>query len=451
MDVQLMNQRRHEQLIKTAAEVIELMNIGVDGADALTKFAKEHTLNKHEVELVAHAINNSRQLAHLQTSKGEDREKAFSLVDADQVQNKLQPATNAAQSTGDRYGKQDEASETANHRAEQPDAVGIKTRVSKEASYLESASYFPAPEKPDHEGTLREGWGLQGALPKLASYVSTTPLADTTAYRAGVEEARVIAARAWLGCEALLDKIAGEVRRTDAGPFARVAKLASAQGVCEELLDIVWDHTGLATEDYVAGAIVKQAHEAPAFTPTAREQRLCGLCVELDALWKQAADATAAEQVLRQRFAAAEEAVVRPQGVRAPKLAGFFDMDSKVDAPVKSPDAPPKEAPKIIDADLAIPQWQRQELKGYETRVRLENLLGDDYISGFPVPEVIEAYNEAIGLNPHFSEAEMRSYIRQHLASQGAVPLDLQVRTRAKDYETTDEDGIRSSVGSGGR
>ncbi len=55
----------------------------------------------------------------------------------------------------------------------------------------------------------------------------------------------------------------------------------------------------------------------------------------------------------------------------------------------------------------------------------------DEYIGGHSIPEVIEAYNAAMSVNPNFGRAELVSYIRQHLATQGAVPLDLQLRARA--------------------
>lgn len=435
MNVQLMDQRRHGQLIKTAAEVIELMNIGVDGDDALFKYAKEHELNGHEIELVAHAINNSRQLAHLQTSQGEDREKAFKLVDPDQVQNKLQPPTNGAQNTGDRYGEPEEPSETAEHRAEQPDAVGISTRVSKEASYLEERSFFSEPEAPDYTQEIREQWGIeQEKLTKLADHVTSTPLADSTSYRAGIEEARVMASMARLECEHLLDKIAGDLRLTVAPAFDRFSKIASEHQVPSDLIDIIWDHTGLEA----FGEITKRAHDTSQLT--ALELRLVDMCHQLDGQWKRAADADAASHILCEQFAKEESECIGVQRTTQHKHAGFFDLpDDK-----KDESSPIKSEPQKIDIDTAVPQWQRQELKGLETRTRLENLMNDDYISGFSAPEVIEAYNEAISLDPHFSESELRSYVRQHLASQGAVPLDLQLRARPKDHATLDDEGYRS-------
>jgi len=66
MSEKLMSDERHEHLLKSAEETVGLMNIGIDPNAALAKVAEDKNLNDHEVDVVAHAVNNSKQLAYLQ-------------------------------------------------------------------------------------------------------------------------------------------------------------------------------------------------------------------------------------------------------------------------------------------------------------------------------------------------------------------------------------------------
>ena len=64
---------------------IDLMNIGSEPNSALRHVKKAFELNDNEVTLVSHAVNNSKQLSHLQNSDSKDKDKPFPLTSAEQV------------------------------------------------------------------------------------------------------------------------------------------------------------------------------------------------------------------------------------------------------------------------------------------------------------------------------------------------------------------------------
>jgi hypothetical protein len=67
-------------------------------------------------------------------------------------------------------------------------------------------------------------------------------------------------------------------------------------------------------------------------------------------------------------------------------------------------------------------------MQNIDTRARLQSVMSDKYISGADLPDIIDAYNQAMSVNPRFGEAELVAYMRQALATNNAMPLDLLVR-----------------------
>lgn len=496
MSEQLLPDARHSELLKAAEETIGLMNLpGIDPNSALAKVAADHAMNDNEVELVAHAVNNSSQLAHLQDSRPEDREKPFPLIDAERVKSTLaqQPPTNADQFTGSRYGTQEQRSDTAELGAEKGrDAIQIKDQLDKKSSYI------PRRTEPDYEKILREGWGLSREKVAAAQIPSQPDpnLRDRalTKLNHAIEECRTQAYGARDKCARALDAIAIEMRKFDAPRWSSVEKIAWVQGVEPAFLDLCYNR--VEPERWGPGEradLTKVAHPRRLYASD-REQALAAQIVDACRLFKESADCMAAMRLLQEKLAQLSpaptamnqvgEATQLPgqsmtgqpvagdlqdmpsilsdagatqlAGEENPELEELAPAGTKIgamfsanvdpgsigralhDAPAEffaSPDVMQQalgEGGEPGDIQTIIGQDARQGVRNVQARNQLQELMQDDVIGSYSIPDVVEAYNHALSVNPQFGHAELVSYIRHHLATQGAVGLDLQIRARPK-------------------
>lgn len=442
----LMSDRRRDQLLKVAADCIGLMNVGVDGDVALSKLAADAEMNDHEVELVAHAVNNSKQLAHIQTSSDDDKEKPFALVDVDKVRNILQPTTNADVDTAGRYDEKAEMGDTTKDKQKAPDAVGISKAVLKNAhiSYDEKDDYRVRKTAGDDVGALRDAWGLSSLDRRPTT--PANPYAKLAKYEACIDEARTRAEAARRECVSLITKVAEAFQAINPPDFDRLEKAAALEGVSSDLMGLVRSAAGIETP---AQPLSKTA-SITNFYVSDREYDLVQDCVRADTMLKTAASVVAAKNVLigkKKALAADQAASAGEPPFIQPGLPA--DIQIKGDIGELSDDfsnAPERfgglssnrlyeaaglgehTATPISDVDEIISNEMRQELRASDIRSAIEDLMQDEYIGGHSLPEVVEAYNAAMSVNPKFGMAELISYMRQHLATQGAVPLDLQLR-----------------------
>jgi len=418
----LMSDARQDQLMKGAAEVINLINIGVDPNAALKKVAADELMNDNEVTLVSHAVNNSSQLAHLQSSDDDEKEMPFPLTNADVV-------------TGDRYSSQEEKSEGAKQTEDQPDAIGIKDNLDKEAaaSLKVAGDYRRRPEAVDHAATLRAGWGLDQGIPKVAEHVDPNPFAKLSSYKLAIEEARQKAAAAKDSCLLSLDKLAEAFRQTaQSVRYDNFEKAAALQGVGPEFLDIVYAAAGDKWSLPRADMSVKTAHHYIDRDTSALVEE----CVRADGFWKEAAAAGAAQDVMQTRSDAAHQKLAEDFPVKASlSPGGLGDALGKAPEEIGGIMDPVSDIQMMADMDVGekkdeaklSPSFQ-SELGAYDTRNEIEDLMSDKFVGGYDVPEVVEAYNSAKSVAPNMGQAELVSYVRQHLATKGAVPLDIQAR-----------------------
>lgn len=457
MPDKLMSPQRQQQLLKAAESTIGLMNIGVDGHAALQKIAEDEMLNDHEVTVVAHAVNNSRQLAHLESSEGDEREDAFPLIDPRQVRphGETQPATNADQSTGDRYGKQETPGDTTEQKYHEPEAVDVHQELSKAAaaSYHDSGDYRLRADQPDHAQILREGWGLE-KVAERPQYTSTVPFSKISHYRIGIDEGQMRYLRNIEACHQSIAKVAEAMRHLDAPEWGEVEKVAHQLGAEPATLDIIYAASGVEKFGQGRADLTKVA--STVYT-SQRVKELAEECVRADTFWKAAADVHAATAILREQYQEAEadlfpkEAAVTidasPSHLAQPLASAPTDLlgglqertiRDALDQEAKGESGEVWEGPK--------PEL-KQELRELRTQHRLQQLMSDDFISGHGLPEVVDAYNAAISVNPNFGHAELVSYVRQHLATQGAVPFDQQIRAReSKQVRYTREDVDQESL-----
>ena len=455
MSERLMSDARHSELLKAAESVIELMNVGVNPNSAMFKVAEDKDMNDHEIDLVSHAINNSKQLAHLQGSEPADKEKPFPMIDPEGVRAiREQPETNADRNTGDRYAVQETPSDSAVQKADGRDAVETKEEMDKAAadSYAAGPDLRKRAEKPDYAALLRSGWDLDEtkvAESQLADNVIDNPYRKLSFYRIGLEEASVRYQEAKTACEAVLDGLVHELRRVDAPKFADIEKTAAILGASKDTMDLIYDRAALAKfSEQRYDWSTKTASDRIYVSP--RISKLAADCVRADTFWKAAADALAARGIIESEQKAAMDKVAEESagwsgsvkvdpatiGQSMGKLPeDYFASEETVTEALGRPG----EAKPLGLMDI-VPQESRQEAKNTETRAAIEGLMQDEYIGGHDLPEVIEAYNSALSVNPNFGRAQLISYIRQHLATQGAVPLDLQLRASSTKTRTPDEE-----------
>jgi hypothetical protein len=422
--MKLMSDTRHEQLIKAAEHTLELMGAGVEPTAALYKVAKDEGLNKNEVQLVSSAVNNSKTIATLQTREPEDRAKPFPLTNAETVVNELFPEM------------KEELSDDAKQRQGKDDHPAAKTPNAKEAqdSYYDFNRYDFSPE--DEILTYRA---------KVAeAKVAAKP--DLEANRIQLEEARIGWTAARDAAETSLSKVAHAFRLADAPAFERFEKICNHAGVTPELVDMVYTLGNLASVGCRrAGQMTKEASTIRALP---NEYRLLQEIVRADEMWKQAADYLAVRMILEDKNQADTREVFQLKEAKDTDDSGV-EVTMKVDpsegwrgsfdnivsegitggtmpedvmraAGLHGEGATAPKSPLEVNA--------RQQLQNIQARESLENVMQDPFIGKHPLPQVIDAYNRAISVKPSFGAAELASYIRQDLATEGGVPLDLQLR-----------------------
>jgi len=426
--IELMNDGRHQELIKAAEQCIDLMNIGVDPNAALRKVAKDTGMTDKEVYLVSHAVNNSKQLAHLQTAKAEDKEKPFPLTNAEEA---LGAASEAQLATMSEHSEQD---------AEQPDAIGITQNLKKDAAahtWEDSGSYrrisVSDEEKAAKVASIREDWGVTKTALEDGDF--TNPYDSLSEAKFAIsrmsEEAMQFRDAA---CD-VLDKIAQAFCYSDGPSFAEFEKAAGTHGITQELIDLIYDLGPADLEQ--ARSKEKVASERMHVSPEI--YKLVKSAEHADELWQASADREAVKTHI-QGLVRAEEAKIA--GLLPEELEGVDELVG--DAKEKSKDTGsflglgenPVEAisqishvPSSVESKpVELEHGTAQQLLNSRARSQIETLLQDPYVGKHEVPEVIDAYNQAMSVNPHFGEAEVLAFARQHLGSRGAVPLDLMIR-----------------------
>lgn len=469
MPDKLMSTERQAQLYKAAESTINLMNIGVEGNAALAKVAEDSGMNDNEVKLVAHAVNNSRQLAHLQSSDTDSKEDAFPLVDPDKVRphGELQPATNADPNTGDRYGSQEEPSNSADQKFHENDALDTKEEMDKQASasYEEDGDYRLKADTPDYLSELRTGWAIDKTAGELPVSVGSDPFRKISKYRIAIEEAECAYQKKMGECYSTIETVAGELRRTDAPAWEGIEKAAFSMGADKQTLGIIY---GVSDVEKFGGkrADLTKVGSDRQFVDD-RTYQLAQLCVHANTLWKEASDVRAAGQEMRRRYKEAEAKLLKVSNAGGNKprepnkphdpfesghVSGRVDsgkmlseLGSEID---KTMDMLPEDTIQsaVMDVGTAgpeksleevLPIEMRQSMADLDSRVELKEIMKDPGIKGANPLDVIEAYDQVKGLNPNLAKSEIISFIRQHLATDGGVPLDLQLRASRAHLPTS--------------
>lgn len=429
--MKFMSPERHEKLMKTAENCLGLVDIGVSPTEALSKLAADEGLNEHEVDLVTRAVNTARQLSHIQASAPGEKETAIELVDAEAVKSSLQPLTNGNAAKDDAIAGTDTLSQSAFDSMKQPDALDIFENL-KTASAEDFRRRKAAPQFTE--------------LSKTASSLHETPAKEIFAYKLAALDVQLSEARtrefgARSECEGLITKLAYELNKTAAPSFADVRAVAEAMGVSEGILNLVQHGAGVSE-----GRGTLRKHASGKLISPENVHRLAELCVKVAAAINTASDIHAAIEVLEARRDSLD-ARFRKQAGWLPSVSvsakdpgemfssalGAFDSD---DEKVNASDILGRGGQgKTYDDDLedvVMHAGLRQSVENKKRRVELQTLMMDPYISKHEPQLVIDAYNEGVAQYPDISETELKSFMRQYLSTEGAMPMDLMVKMRAK-------------------
>ncbi len=435
-----MNDSRQNQLMKAAEVVVCLINAQVDPSVALRKVAADNNMNSKEVDLVSAAVNNSQVISHLETSKPEDKHAPFVITNADEVVDKEHPDDK------DTIGQEQEEDKDAGR-----DATEIKDVITKEAlsrSFIDNTDYRKV--KSDI-ATLRAEWDVRDT--KLAAWQDPTPMNKLRKYKHIVNEAKLAYT---VNRDSALDKIASLASKFTfvvKPDFALMEKAALAEGVTPEILDIVYE-AGNLSKHKIARNQTKTAGETIYVTKPVMD--LVKNLKEIDKLWKMASDSWIAYEKAIEVHNEREENLLPITKVAADKekdhgslFGNSLDLGHVASQAGEHMGAFPEEYTGLNNSGsdtignlghiMNVTKGEgepsntleynvQQPIKNMGTRKTIESLMADKYIGGHSLPEVVEAYNRAMSVNPKFGLAELQSYLRQDLASAGAVPLDLQIR-----------------------
>lgn len=409
--MQLMSDDRHEHLVKAAEECVDLLNLGSDPNAALRHVKRSFELNDKEVVLVSHAVNNSKQLAHLQSSDSKDKSSPFPLTDADAVV--------GANSKADL--------DTPVDKPEQPDAVEIAERVKKEAvarTWENKDSYrFLGFDKVAALDELKTAWAVTSAPTPQDN--DGNPYDAVSHLKIAADEARTEAVRLRDAAYASLEKIASAFLVGGAPSFAVFEKAATALNITPEVIELVYEMGPEAIG--VARNQEKYAGERMYVEP--RIDALLKSAQAADEMWQQSANYEAARTHLLGQIRDEETKI-------AADAKDFLEPVTKADdfAGSMLPSLDPKSVESVTNVptetkDVDVDYKTQQQLQNSKARARIQALMQDDYVGKQSLPEVVESYNRAMSVNPDFGDAEIMAFIRQDLASKGAVPLDLMVRS----------------------
>lgn len=440
MKLKFMPDSRQDDLIKAAKDCLGLMGVGADPNDALYKVAEDAGLNDNEVVLVSHAVNNGALLNHLQTAEDDEKGDSFPLTNAKVVI--------------DRREKELRAPVSQQHKDEQPDALDIKDEVTKEASFIERTTYRKVASVSVDDIRAELGIPRSSALP---SAELDHPLAREQQLKHAYDTAQAEYTKAYQDVVGLIDSLSERLSYATAPKFASFEEASLALGVDSGLLDLIYRSGAL---DSIGQARLTKSASDGTVIVSPELGALLEDCVRADTILKQASAAHERAEAAKVEF---DKVCVKAANTE--KSDGWFDGGVKTDIDF-SPDKQLSSLERVGSAPMDLlgggavesstklmrgvtgdvdPSSKsdgatqsdlgsrfNQERENFDTAGTISRLMNDEFIKGHSIAEVVEAYNDAMNVNPQFGDTELKAYMRQHLASQGSMPLDLMIRARAK-------------------
>jgi hypothetical protein len=424
---------RQDQLTKAAEDCIDLINIGVEPNAALTKVAEDHIMNDKEVTLVSHAVNNARQLAHIQDNKDDERIAPLVLTNAEEVLG-LKTKEQVA-STSDKLEAKTDMKDAVDTKKTLDKTAHLKlANTRKRTEQVKKASVSASAVVTEHPTLKAEDPDI---FDKLAEYSDV------------LEEARRTSNNAKDLAFAGIEKIANSFRSVTAPKFAEFEKIAKLYEISDEIIDMIYEVGNL--EELGHKRDMEKVASARVYTST-EVKRLVEDCVHVDTNYKTACDYLAAYEMLKEQRASEVADFIKKAKEDSGLVPGYSqavetfipDKESFSNAEVlpykltglgSRGDEAGSVASGIFNTDLdaeikepIIKHEVRQSIENSKARSNLENLLRDRVVGSFPITDVVDSYNRAISINPKFGEAELTAFIRHDLSSGGNVPLDLMIK-----------------------
>jgi hypothetical protein len=435
MTLEFMSDKRHDQLMKAGEDCIEMMNIGVHPDSALKKVAEDCCMTDKEVTLVSAAVNNSKQLAHLQTADAADKDKPFTLTNAESVI--------GARSKADL----DTLADSSEAKQDQPDAVEIAKKIAAaNETYVEKRNYRKSAS--DDLDIIREAWGVKAEARPVCN--DKNPYHEAGQWKVAAEQASEEATKARDEAYSCLDKVASAFTRLDAPSWAEFEKVAQNLEIEPLIVDAVYELAGLECPRHAKVAsgrlfidrkmsnlveLVKTANKAMQASSdwlAVKELNLAKVAQLHSKLAGDKGEGGGASRFLAPL--AVGSAVGSALKGTQDSLADVVDMGGEA----KDVFSATGGIDAVIPAsEASLDQSSRQSITNSHSKATVEKLLKDTYIGKHDLPDIVEAYNKAMSVNPRFGDAEVAAFVRQDLATKGAIPLDLMIRASQAHSKNT--------------
>lgn len=403
-----MPEARQEQLMKAASAVIDMIDMTVDPNAALKKVAMDNELQPKEIDLVSHAVNNAVAYDHVKTVSEDARGEPFMLTNAETVKSELYPET------------VQDVPDTDEH---QPDAVEIGSKVQKTASAgpvrkAAAASYYVedrylAPAAADHAAQLKTAWAAPRAeeLPRF----QRDPYEFESRARSQLDEYSMKIAAAEDGVFDMLDKIRDVFAPIVSPDYSLFKAAAAAEGVSDQVLELVDRVSGKTASDYTGElAICEKIASAIEYA------QMADSLIDAAGTFKAASDKLAAET--QEKLAATIYGAVGDLVSSGAEIAGGGTQEQLQNMLLDAMGGNREKSEVSLDDSKFIERSRTREL--------LNNVREDRYLAGYPLSEVKDAFNAGLSAGFGDSKPKLVSYMRQYLASDGNIPMDLMLKAK---------------------
>lgn len=427
-----MSDERFNTLTKAAEETVGLLNIGISPDAALYKVAEDFALNDKEIVLVSQAVNNSKQYAQMQSASSDMKDAPFVLTNAETVIDLRK---------GETRPDVKELDDNAKQLLDQPDAVDIKEKMDKKAAE-DSYVLTPVIEATVDRELLKKAFpGTAPVLPTI-DRAEAQLFAKLSQYDQTLQKAKMVSNASEYEADKIIVKIASYLRETSREfNFAEFEKAANACGVSKPVLDMIYNRGDLET-------IMKDArcNEVPTkrlyINPKLAE--FIGHAQRIEQLIDTSVNHISAYEILSKKQKGISD--------QLNKMAGGLSVDpldlssatrfptdimgtEDIARTVGEAGGDYAEAGKGGDQKSDFEYNTRQDLQDVNAHRQFNKLQNDPYINGYSLPDIVEAYNAALSTGAHLGHAELVNFVRQHLATQGSMPLDILVKMRSNHKE----------------
>lgn len=403
-----MSDSRREQLLKAASDVIDMIGMTVDPDAALEKAAADYSMNEHEIDLVSHAANNSLAYDHITTESEDARGAPFPVTNAETVRSRLYP---------DKEKDVDE-DPVAWHAPDALDTSRAQKKKAADSSYVLEQN-FNLPQMPDPVEVLECAFAVEGMAKEATAYQEPELLSPLEKVRHQLDDLRMKVAHATDEVYRRIDRLRDHYSLMMPADFTTVKQAAASEGISGDLIALV---AKAIEEDPEIGQLPETIGVDP------KTASVLSVVKELDQLVKQASDAQAEHDRIYGEAMEKEAASYDPAKGLATAISSTRDLtigedfDEKIQQIAGQRDEkPPFERFRRYDSDRAFDQ-------SASVRDRFNDIKNDSFVRGHDLGSIAEAFNAGLAGGFGSNRAKLLSFVRQYLASDANMPIDLLVR-----------------------